>query len=227
MTTPTHRLPVVLVIASSMLAAILTVTVSATADPPPPVDVVIREPPPPRRILTIEYNPLALIVGKVSANIIVVPTDHHALVLSPFYTWTATVPICVATDSGSNSPACGISGPSAVLPRQTFQGLGGELGYRYYLGLGGARGFFAGPSLILASMTATAQDSSRTSFLDYGFALDIGYEALILDRVALALGGGAQYVTTSKSIPDQQLPAAVYANSGVRPRVLVSLGYAF
>jgi hypothetical protein len=179
--------------------------------------------------VTVEYNPLALIVGKLSANVVVVPTDHHSLVLSPFYAWTATVPICVATNSGTSSSDCGLSPPqpSATLPRQTFQGFGGEIGYRYYLGKGGPRGFFAGPSFVIASMTAKAQDSSRTSFWDLGLALDVGYEALIADRVALALGGGAQYVATTKSIPDQQLPAAVYANSAVRPRLLVSLGYAF
>jgi hypothetical protein len=122
---------------------------------------------------------------------------------------------------------CALSVPSAQLPEQTFRSYGGEIGYRYYLGKGGPRGFFAGPSLIVASVTASAEDSSQTSFWDLGFAVDVGYEALIADRVALTLGGGAQYVTTTKSIPDQQLFAAVYANSAVRPRLLVSIGYAF
>src|SRR4029077_7057797 len=147
--------------------------------------------------------------------------------LSPFYATTTTSPICVATGSGLPAGNCSINAPSAQLPQQTFEGFGGEIGYRYYLGLGGPRGFFARPSLILASMKAKAQDTSELSFWDYGLAVDIGYEALIGDRGALPLGGGAQYVTTSHSIPDQQLPAAVYANSAVRPRALVSLGYAF
>ena len=221
MTTP-NRLSLASVVASALFAGMVTVGPDATADPPPPVDVVLREPTPPPRAVTVEWNPLATILGKVSANVVVVPTDHHALVLSPFYAWTTTAPIWIVDPKDPNP-----MGPSIQLPKQTFEGFGGEIGYRYYLGLGGPRGFFAGPSLILASMKAKAQDASELSFWDYGLAVDIGYEALIGDRVALALGGGAQYVTTSHSIPDQQLPAAVYANSAVRPRALVSLGYAF
>jgi hypothetical protein len=213
-----NRSPYLTMRASVIFAVMFAPARPALADPPPPVDVVLREPSPPQRIVTVEWNPLALVVGKVSANVLLVPADHHALVLSPFYVWTATAPIFVVDATGL---------PNIPLPRQTFEGFGGEIGYRYYLGKGGPRGFFAGPSLILASMKATAQDSSQTSFWDLGFAIDVGYEALIADRVALALGGGAQYVATTKSIPDQQLPAAVYANSAVRPRVLVSLGYAF
>jgi hypothetical protein len=216
---------------SVMLFAAAAVTArKAVAEPPPPVDVVIHEAPPPRRVLSIEWNPLALIIGKwLSVNLVVAPIDHHALVLSPFYASTTTVPICVVSDSGAQSPDCmaSISVPAVKLPKQTFSGFGGELGYRYYVGLGGPRGLFAGPSLLIASMTAKAADGSETQFLDYGLAADIGYEALVADRIALTLGGGVQYTTTNKSLPNQQLPAAIYANGGVRPRLLVALGYAF
>lgn len=193
---------------------------AADAEPPPAVDVVIHDAPRTRRFLTIEWNPLALLIGKqVSANIVIAPINHHALVLSPFYASTTTVPISVVTGSDAT--------PGTLLPQQKFEGFGGEIGYRYFVDLGGPRGFFAGPSLLLASMTATAQDQSQTSFWDYGFAIDAGYEALLEDRVAISLGAGAQYVTTSKSIPRQQWPAEVYANSAVRPRLLVSVGLAF
>ncbi|MDP9000814.1 MAG: hypothetical protein M3O46_11960 [Myxococcota bacterium] len=193
---------------------------AADAQPPAAVDVVVHDVPRPRRIVAIEWNPLALIIGKqVSANLVIAPIDHHALVLSPFYASTTTVPIFVV-DASSDVPM-------TRLPQQRFEGFGGEIGYRYFLDVGGPRGFFAGPSLLLASMTATAQDQSQTAFWDYGFAVDAGYEALIQDRVAISLGAGAQYVTTSKSIPRQQWPAQVYANSAVRPRLLVSVGLAF
>jgi hypothetical protein len=190
----------------------------ASAEPATPVDVVVHEALPPRRSVTIEWNPLALILGKWSANAVVVPADHHALVLSPFFASTTTVPLTVPDASGNLT---------IQLPRQTFEGFGGEIGYRYYLGHGGPRGFFAGPSLLLASMTAKAQDGTRTSFWDYGLAVDAGYQALIADRVALGLGAGVQYVMTSTSIPKQQWPASVYANSAVLPRLLASAGYAF
>jgi hypothetical protein len=205
-------------LASATVAMMATLARPASAELPPPVDVVVREAPPPRRVVAIEWNPLALLViGKVSANVVVVPTDHHALVLSPFYASTSTAPITWMDASGGSTP----------LLKQTFSGFGGEIGYRYYFGEGGPRGFFVGPSLMLASITATAGDEGKTQFLDYGLAADAGCEALLADKVAISLGGGLQYTATSKSIPNQQLPAAVYANNGLRPRVLFSVGWAF
>jgi hypothetical protein len=188
----------------------------AHAEVPPPVDVHVAEAPAPRRWVSIEWNPLSLIVGKASANVVLVPLSHHALVLSPFYVSTTTNPIQVYDDQGT----------ATQLPQQTFSGFGGEIGYRYYAGHGGPRGFFAGPSLIVASMTATAQNGDKTSYLDYGLALDIGYELLVGDAVAVSLGLGAQYTTTNKSIPAQQFPADAYANSRVFPRALFSIGWA-
>jgi hypothetical protein len=197
--------------------AIVTTSGVAWAEPPPPVDVVVQQTAP-RKILAIEWNPVALIIGRVSVDVVVAPVNHHALVLSPFYASTSTVPINVVDASGT---------PSTELPKQTFDGFGGELGYRYYFGQRGPRGFFLGPSLILGRFKATAQNGSETPFVDYGFAADAGYEMLIADSVAIALGGGLQYSATSKSIPDQQWPADIYANNGVRPRLLCSLGWAF
>jgi hypothetical protein len=45
------------------------------------------------------------------------------------------------------------------------------------------------------------------------------------DRVALTFGLGAQYSRTDKEIPPQQFPAAIFANSGVFPRLLIGAGY--
>ena len=137
--------------------------------------------------------------------------------LSPFYVSTTTNAIYIFDDQGN----------STQLPRQTFSGFGGEIGYRYYTGRGGPRGFFAGPSIILAAMTAKAQDGSKTSYLDYGLALDVGYEMLVADRVAISLGAGAQYTAPSISIPGQQFPADIYANNKLLPRALASIGWAF
>jgi hypothetical protein len=167
--------------------------------------------------VTLEWSPLPLFtIGRLSASAVVVPADHHALVLSPFYEWATTQPIDVFSGEGA----------ATQLPQQKFWGFGGEIGYRYYTGLGGARGFFVGPSLILAAMTAKPQVGSNTSYLDYGVAADVGYEMLLADAVAVSLGAGVQYTTPSKSIPDQQFPADIYANSHVFPRVLASIGWA-
>jgi hypothetical protein len=192
---------------------------SARAEPPAPVDVVVKEAAPPGRALTIEYNPLALFIGRVSASVVIAPVDHHALVLTPFYAVTTTEPIYVFDAS--------TMAVDVRLPKQKFEGFGGELGYRYYGGLGGPRGLFVGPSLMLASITATPENGSAISFFDFAFAVDVGYEALLADRIAVTLGAGAEYCVASKSLPDQQLPASVYANSSLRPRLLAAVGYAF
>jgi hypothetical protein len=200
----------------------------ALADPEPSVDVTIAEVPPTHRAVSLEWNPLALFLDRFSVNLVVVPRDHHALVVSPFYTWANTVPYATGIDANGNQLMSAAGTPYTLnVLAQTFHGFGGELGYRYYFARGGPRGLFLGPSILLGDITATAGNGSETSFLDYGIAADAGYEALVADRVAVAVGAGVQYARTSKSIPDQQLPASIYANDAVHPRLLLSLGYAF
>ena len=205
----------------------------ADSVPAGPVDVTLPEAAPPRRVLAIEWNPLPFVamhtgvrpdpggpaqggLGKLSLNFVLAPLEHHALILSPYYVLTRTTPITVFDDNANPTQ----------LPVQTFRGFGTELGYRYYSGQGGLRGFFAGPSLILASMTATAQNGQKTPYLDYGVAVDVGYQALVVDSVSLSLGAGLQYTTPSKNIPEQMLWAKVFANTAVFPRVLASVGWA-
>jgi hypothetical protein len=192
-----------------------------------PVDVKLAEAPPPHRTLTLEWNPVALVISRVMIPIVVVPGDHHALVVSPYYTWASTVPYATGIDASGNPLPYDVSGnaPLNVLS-QSFHGYGAELGYRYYLDRGGPRGFFAGPSLIVSAVTGKAGNGTETSFADLGGAVDIGYEALIANTIAVTLGGGVQYTAPTKSIPTQQWPASIYANDGVRPRLLASLGYA-
>lgn len=211
-----------LLMSVGVAATVTTAGRFALAEPPPPVDVALHEAPSPHRALTIEWNPLALFIDRFSLNVVVVPCDHHALILSPFYTWAKTVPYATSIDANGNELPYTLN----VLA-QTFHGFGGELGYRYYFEKGGPRGFFLGPSLVLASISAKTGNGSDTPFVDFGVAADAGYEALIADTIAVSVGAGAQYVVTSKSIPEQQLPASIYANNAVRPRLLASIGYSF
>lgn len=218
-------------------------TQASPAAPPPsaeldavpqgPVDVRIQEPAPPRRYVTIEWNPVPLLtmhtgtkpdprrptqggVGKLSFNVVIAPLEHHAIIVSPYYVLTRTTPVQVWDDDLNTTQ----------LPVQTFEGFGTELGYRYYTGRGGIRGVFFGPSLIVSSFTATAENGSKTHYVDYGGAADVGYQALVVDRLSLSIGAGVQYTRPSKSIPEQMLWAKVFANSVVLPRVLVSVGWA-
>jgi hypothetical protein len=209
--------------ATSELAAPVTVgeppvaSRNALAESAAPVDVVVHDAPPPSRILSLEWNPLSLfIVDKLSLNFVIVPVSHHALVLAPFGVHTSTAPITVFDDGGNKSPT----------DTFTFSGFGGELGYRYYTGDAGPRGFFAGPSFIVGSFDAKAADGSHTHFVDAGVAADVGYEALIAERVSLSLGAGAQYLFAASSLPEQQFPARLYANRGFAPRFLFAVGWA-
>jgi hypothetical protein len=116
------------------------------------------------------------------------------------------------------------------LPEQRFEGWGLEVGYRHYWGQRGPRGFFVGPSFIYAWMNAKQEmfgNGSRLNYSTYGFAFDIGYQMLVTDALTLSAGVGLQGTLTSKTIPQQQFPADIYGNSGVWPRLLFSVGYAF
>lgn len=211
-----NRSPHAALLTSVALALALTAA-DATAMAGEFPDVVVHDPAPPHRLVVVEWNPLPLVtIGKLSANAVLTPGDHHAFVLSPFYAWTTTAPIDAVDGAGNHTK----------LPEQEFSGFGAELGYRYYLGAGGARGMFLGPSLILGSFAARAQDGSKTPYLEYGVAADVGYQALVADRLSLSLGAGLQLAAPSKSIPDQQFPAWIYANRRVSPRLLFSIGWA-
>jgi hypothetical protein len=199
-----------------LLGIAMVAASAAAAEPEPAVDVAIHEPLAPRRFVSVAWNPLAFLVGRLSFDVIIVPIEHHALVVSPFYASTSTAPIYVYDDHGV----------ATRLPEQTFKGGGAELGYRYYDGREGPRGFFLGPSLILGSFTATAENGSQTHYLQYGFAADVGYQTAIEDRVSLTLGVGVQYTRPDKSIPSQQFPSKLFADSAVFPRLLLSLGVA-
>ena len=209
----TDRLCTPALVASSLFLFGIFCFRAASAAEANPVDVRIPEASPPRRVFAIEYNPIALAIDRISIDVEVAPAEHHALILSPYYFYPRTA--AFMNDSGQ-----------AVLS-QKFEGAGGELGYRYYFGRGGLRGAFVGPSVLAAWVNATAGDGAQTSFGDIGFAADVGYQALVVDDWVVSLGAGAQYVWTTRSIPDQQMPANLYANRGIQPRVLFALGYAF
>jgi hypothetical protein len=198
------------------LAAESTSAVAVPAPSDAPVDVVVSEAPPQRRTVALSWNAAALIASRVSVEVDVLVANHHALVVAPYFATTATAPIYVYDQAGGSSE----------LPEQRFTSYGGELGYRYYWGQNGPRGLFVGPSLVFAAVSASPQGRGALMFVDYGVAMDLGYEFLVADAVAIALGAGAEYKRTSVSVPDQQWPAKWYANDGFAPRILASIGWA-
>jgi len=149
----------------------------------------------------VEYNPLELMVGRISANIEVALGAHHALVLSPM-----------------------------VLPPSTGDVSGGfwsELGYRFYASDDGLSGFFAGPSVLAGSFSYfTDQHSGSQRGSAIGAAFDGGYQFVFRSGFVLGFGVGAQYQQVKRSYEIRNDPLnEIIVETGLLPRILFSLGY--
>ncbi len=171
-----------------------------------------------RRTVAIELTPLGLFVGHYGATLEIVPLAHHSLLLSGYYAHSDNQdPEFVPDAAGTTRP-----------PTNTFYGVGGELGYRYYCGRLGPHGFYVGPSFIYGKYSGNLSVERKS--IDYqkvGGALDIGYQS-ILGHVLLGLGVGVQYVYVTTQIPDQNDTfIAAPTMKGVRPRATATVGYAF
>jgi hypothetical protein len=160
--------------------------------------------------ISLELNPLGVAIGRYSIQGEYMLARHHAVTLSPFYTSTSVK--VNDTEVGSLS------------------GFGGELGYRFYTGSHGANGFFVGPSVLFASYKSESiLGNTSQSFTAMGGALDVGGQFLIGPGVVVGFGGGLQYTKNSEDIKTDNLnlASAVIAGGGVRPRLLLAVGYSF
>lgn len=161
--------------------------------------------------VAIELNPLGLLVGgRVSVNVEYAPVAHHVLVVSPHFVRTsATVNV----------------GPAQTID-QTFTGAGGEIGYRYYSGHNGMNGIFIGPSLVGGVYNASFPGRD-TAFTNIGIAADVGYQQVLMDHLALGAGVGLEYLHVSEQFNDLPAGPSTIATSGLKPRLLAQIGYAF
>lgn len=161
--------------------------------------------------VAIEVNPLGLLVGgRISLNVEYAPVTHHVIVASPhFVRTTSTVEI----------------GPTQTID-QSFTGFGGEIGYRYYTGHNGMNGIFVGPSIIGGVYNA-AMPGGDTAFTNIGVAADIGYQQVLMDHLALGAGVGVEYLHVSEEFHDLPTGPSTIASSGLKPRLLAQVGYAF
>ncbi len=168
--------------------------------------------------LAIEAYPLAATIGRYSLGVEYLPARHHAFVLNPHF------------DHVNATVSSSINGVKSSYS-EGFTGGGAELGYRFYTGDHGANGFYIGPSFLFGAYSTSASigsSSVSTSFTSIGGALDIGGQALIAKHVVLGGGFGLQYTKASKDFGNSNLPltAAILAGGGIRPRFLLSIGYA-
>lgn len=158
-----------------------------------------------------EVNPLGLIVGgRVSVNLEYAPVTHHVLVVSPHFVRTTAT-----TDVAANRTV-----------DQTFTGVGGEVGYRYYTGHKGMNGIFVGPSLIGGVYNADLPGGNK-AFTNVGIAADVGVQKVFWDHLALGAGLGLQYIRVSEDFHDLPAGPSTIASSGIKPRLLAQIGYAF
>jgi hypothetical protein len=170
------------------------------------------------RNVAIEITPLSLIIEHYGAGLELMPFEHHALLLSAYYFATTTA----KNPNPSGGP------PNNITQSNDFNGVGGEIGYRYYYGHNGPRGLFVGPSLLLGEFKAVpSRGGSSTSFYDLGVGADVGYQAILGDAWVFGFSAGAQYTWASHSFLAQEAPAAYHANSGIHPRMQIAVGYAF
>lgn len=161
--------------------------------------------------LSLEINPLGLVIGRYSISGEYMLARHHAVTLTPSYT---------STSIKVNDVEVG-----------ALSGFGGEAGYRLYTGSKGANGFFVGPSLLVASFTSESvvKGGASQSFTSIGGALDIGGQWIIGPGVVLGFGAGLQYTKNSEELTTDglNLASAAIAGGGVRPRFLLAVGYSF
>ena len=150
-----------------------------------------------RRFLSVRANPLALFIGRLSADVEWMVAPHHALIGSPHVTLAQS-----RGDLPAN--ATGFTGANAT-------GFGVELGYHYFPAPE-LEGLFFGPSLLLDS---TRPAPGATRFTAYGGAFDVGYQAVVGPGFTLAAGGGLLFITASG------------APVKLAPRALLGIGWTF
>jgi hypothetical protein len=175
-------------------------------------------PEPAPKQFAITTNPLNLFIHRYGVNFEYQPTLHHGVIVSPHYDNLSV---------GMTGPAFDASGnPQNASYTDGFSGFGTEIGYRFYSGNRGFNGLFAGPSLLLATYTASGEGKS-TSFSSIGWAWEVGGQAQLGGGFIIGGGGGMQYTHVSKAYSDLPVLAGAIVGGGWLPRFLFNLGYAF
>lgn len=160
---------------------------------------------PERRAVAITWNPAGLAWGRLSANVEVALASHHALSVS-------ASTLLFHADRGSSRD---LLSQGFGFASSTSFGLGGEVGYHYWLrGFPSLSGPFVGPSFVFGTTTrANVGDTSHAQGY-WGLALDVGLQQQILAGFTAGAGVGLEFIEM----------ASVTA---LVPRVLVDVGWSF
>jgi hypothetical protein len=167
------------------------------------VAVVYEEPP--ARPFAVTFNPVALTLGRLSANLELLIAPHHSLVLSPNL-------LAFQFDRGGRydlrSEALGFA-------TQRSDSFGAELGYHYWWHWRRTlSGPFFGPSLLLGTTTNASVGATTNAQAYWGAALDAGGQAVLPGGLTLGAGLGLGFV-------------AMASQSAVFPRLLLQVGWSF
>ena len=159
-----------------------------------------------QRHFALEFNPAPLAFARISGNAEALLAPHSALTLS------------VATQRDNN------------YVRGTF----GEIGYRYY-SRRGIKGFFATASVIGGTYEYHTNGSGAPPWANsyqLGVAVDAGYQHQFDFGLLVGAGAGLQLQYSPKrtyELYDSDFTplGELLINSGLRPRALMWVGYAF
>lgn len=158
--------------------------------------------------IAVEFNPLSLLISRVSVSLEALVASHHAIILT-----------------------------GGVIPNSqpAFSGDSAELGYRFYSNPVKLAGIFAGLSGYYTRYEydtdqLTSQIPPHVRVNIAGVAADVGYQWIIDPGFVIGTGGGLQWQHSDRvyapMYSDYPFPNLI-TQSGPFPRFLLSVGAAF
>jgi hypothetical protein len=157
------------------------------------------------RPVAITFNPAALVLGRLSANVEVLLAPHHSLVLSPN----------VLAFQENHGGRYDLASEGLGFATQRSSSFGGELGYHYWWQWRRSLvGPYFGPSLLLGSVTNASVGPTAAAQAYWGGAFDAGGQGVLPGGFTLGAGVGLGFVEVASV-------AAVF------PRFLLQLGWSF
>jgi hypothetical protein len=166
--------------------------------------VYVYEGEPAERPVAVTVNPLALLLGRLGANVEFLIAPHHALVVSPDI-------LAFQVDRGGRWD---LRSEGVGFATQRSSSFGGEVGYHYWWrGRRSLAGPYFGPSFLLGTMTDASVGPGGTQAY-WGGAFDAGGQAVLAGGLTLGAGLGIGFVDLASTV-------------AIFPRLLLQLGWSF
>ncbi|MDP8999233.1 MAG: hypothetical protein M3O46_03890 [Myxococcota bacterium] len=191
--------------AAGRLGPMLFASLFATARDGHAQDREFQAPPPPAK-WAVGFNPLAVIIGRYSADLERLVTPDFALLLNIHGDYASRV--VPSMEYGGSAPVWGF---------------GAEIGCRWFTAGRGMHGFFMGSSLV-AGWYSIDYYGRRFGLPGIGPALDMGGQVELGRSAFLGFGGGMQYLWTSRYPVDIASGLSWVMGAGINTRVLLTIG---